>query len=127
PVQLAVAAPIVAEVAEPRLRGWHRVHRRHATPLPDSGIVGKEERPVVPVIHAGDHQRPAEGAAELLRIERRHRVLLQRPVGPLYFPDEEVARVERVVAQILVAGSVELVAARFRRDGYHARATAELG
>ena len=57
---------------------------------------------------ARNHQRAAERAAELVPIERRHRILDQRAVRPRDLADEEVARVEGVVAQVLERRAVQL-------------------
>src|SRR5437868_307118 len=50
-------------------------------------ITEKEERPVLAVVHAGDHQRAADGSSELGALE------LVNPGG------EEIACVEDVIAQ----------------------------
>ena len=78
--QVAVAIAIVAEVAGARGRRRNGIHRRHAARLPDAGVVGEEERAAVAVVEARDHHRAADRAAELMPIERRHRILDQRPV-----------------------------------------------
>ena len=79
------------------------------------------------IVEAGIDHRAADRAAELMPVERRHRILHERAVCGLDLADEKVARVERVVAQELVARAVKLIGARLRRDRHHTGAASELG
>ena len=72
------------------------------------------------------HERAAERAPELVPIERRHRILDQRAIRLHGLADEEIAGVEGVVAQELVAGAAQLIRARLRGHRDDAGATAEL-
>ena len=125
--QVAVAIAIVAEIADTGGCRRHGIHRRHATLLLDSRVIGEEERAAVAVVEARDHQRAANRAAELMPVERRHRILDERAVRGHDFAHEEVAGVERVVAHELVGRAVQLVGARFGRHRDHAGAAPELG
>ena len=109
-----------------RRRGRHGIDRRDAAALLDAGVIGEEERAIVPVVHAGNDQRAAERAAELVAIERRHRILEERAVGLRRLADEEVARVERVVAQELERGAAQLIGAGLGGHGHDAGAASEL-
>ena len=71
--QVAAPVPVVAEIPEARRGGGNGVDRRDAAPLLDPGVVGEEERAAVAVIESRNHESAAEGAAELVPIERRHR------------------------------------------------------
>ncbi len=125
--QVAVAIAIVAEVAGAGGRRRHGIHRRHAARLLDAGVIGEEERAAVAVVQAGDHHRAADRGAELMPVERRHRILHERAVRGLDLADEEVARVERIIAQELVPRAMKLIGARLRRHGDDAGPAPELG
>ncbi len=91
-----------------------------------AGIVGEKERAAVAVVQPRDDQRPANGAAELMPIERRPGSLTRFAVGIGDLADEKVARVERVVAHEFERRAMERVGARLRRDRHDAGAAAEL-
>ena len=78
------------------------------------------------VIEPRNHDGAANRATELVPIERRRGILEQRAVGLHGLPDEEIARVEGVVAEELGAGPAQLVRARFRGHGDDAAATPAL-
>ena len=89
------------ENAGPVVEGRHARQARHAAGDPRAFVVGEEERPSL------DH-RAAQVAAELVLVVGR-----LRRVGALR---EEVDGVERLVAEVLVGGAVEVVRAGLRRD-----------
>src|SRR6185312_4611424 len=75
--EVAARVAKVAEVTVARQRGWHRVHEYLTALLFQPRVIGEKERSVVSVVDAGYDQRTADGAAELMAIERRNRILLQ--------------------------------------------------
>src|SRR5207247_1603346 len=85
---------------------------------PEAGVIGEEERAVVPVVETRDDERATQRPAELMVIERR----LGRWLGFR----EEVTRVERIVPKELECRAGQFVAARFGGDRDHAGAPAEL-
>ena len=124
--QVAAGVTEVAEVADAGARGRHGVDEDLPARLLQAGVVGEEERAVVAVVEPGNHQRSADGGAELMPIERRLRILGQAAVGLRHLADEEIAGVERVVAQVFEDGAVQQVAAGLGGDRDHAGAAAEL-
>ncbi len=114
----------VAEVADARPRRRHGVDERQAAGLLQARIVGEEERAVGAVVEAGNDQRTADGAAELVPIERRLRQLAAVRVPPLR---EVVVRVEDVVPDEIEHRPVPFVAARLGGHRDDARAPAEFG
>ena len=123
----AVGPAEVAEIAVPCLRSRHGVDEHLPALFFQPRVVGEEERPVVAVVEPGDHDGAAGRAAELVPVERRLGIDLQRAVGERHLPHEEVARIERVVAEVLEHRAVQHVASRLRRDRDDAGAAPELG
>ena len=117
--QVPACVPEVAEVTDSCARGRHRVDKHLPALFLETGVVREKERPAL-------DDRTADGGAVLVAIERRLRVDDEVAVH-LHFANEEVARVEGVVAHVLERGAVEGVRPRLGRDRNDAGATAELG
>ena len=125
-IEVAAGVAEITEIADPRLRCRHGVDEDLPARFLQTGVIGEEERPAVPVVDPRDDDGATHCAAKLMAIERRLGILLQPAIGQRYLPHEKVARIERVVAQILEHGSVQHVGSRLGRDRHDAGAAAEL-
>src|SRR6266851_4631640 len=82
-----------------QIGGWHSENTRKALTDSSALIVGEEEGAVMAVVKAGQGDRTARGAAELVLLKWR-----KRPAAV-----EEIISIERVVAQKLERDAVEFV------------------
>ena len=107
--------------ARPRRRARHGLHDVPAGVQPVPFVAAEEEGAVL-------DDRPADGAAELVQLQQRLGPDRRDAVVERADRVEVIARVERVVAQVLEHAAVEAVAARLGDDAHLAAgAGAELG
>ena len=103
--------------------GGHRDHLGVAEHLPEALIFGEIERAVAAVVQAWNHHGAAVGQAEFIADERRDALRLRERLAV-----EEVARIERRIAQEFEHRSVDRVGARPGDDiGVTRRAAPDLG